>query len=151
MKIYIAGPMSGIEQFNYPAFGKAAEMLRYLGYEAHSPAEMDSPEVRALALASKTGDLTELGPSGETWGDMLAADVKMITDELDGVLLLDGWGQSRGARLEAFVCLSVRKPLFQLAGDTLLRRNDSSVLNAILNAMSISDRNETRYDEKEST
>ncbi len=145
MKIYIAGPMSGIAQFNYPAFEQAAATVRGLGYDAHSPAEMDSPEVRALALASTTGNLAELGPSGETWGDMLAADVKLIADKLGGVLLLDGWAQSRGARLEAFVCLSVQKPLFQLADDTLLQRSNSSVLNAITNRMSVTDRDETRY------
>jgi len=146
MKIYIAGPMSGIAQFNYPAFDRAAASIRELGFDARSPAEMDSPEVRALALASTTGDLAELKSSGETWGDMLAADVKMIADELDGVCLLEGWHDSRGARLEAFVCLSVRKPLYRiLMSGKMVERSPQSVLDIIYADMSNAGRDESRY------
>lgn len=116
-KYYIAGPMSGIPKFNYPAFFEAAEALRSRGYEVVSPAEMDSPDVQALALASTEGNLAELGSTGETWGDMLAADVKLIADEVDGVVLLPGWHRSRGACLEAYVCLTVQKQLKVYLGD----------------------------------
>ena len=111
MKYYIAGPMSGIAQFNYPAFFDAAEQLRNAGYDVVSPAEMDSPEVQAAALASEEGNLSELADTGESWGDMLSADVKLIADDVDGVLVLPGWEKSRGARLEAFVAVCVQKPV----------------------------------------
>ena len=41
MRLYLAGPMSGIKDFNFPAFNEAAEHLRKLGYEVFNPAEDD--------------------------------------------------------------------------------------------------------------
>lgn len=114
MKLYLAGPMSGYPQFNYPAFYAAADMLRAQGYEVVSPAEMDSKELQALALKSTNGTFKDIEGANETWGDMLARDVKLVADVVDGVCLLPGWENSRGARLEAFVCASVQKPVFRL-------------------------------------
>ena len=37
MKIYIAGPMSGLPEMNYPAFFAEATRLRGLGYEVINP------------------------------------------------------------------------------------------------------------------
>ena len=102
MKYYLAGPMSWVPQFNIPLFDRASAELRANGYEIFNPAELDSPEIRRRALLSKDGapdDVTSI----ETWGDMLARDVKIIADEADGVVFLDDWEDSRGARLEAFV------------------------------------------------
>ena len=44
-----------------------------------------------------------LGCTDETWGDMLARDVKLIADGVAGIIFLPGWQRSRGARLEAYV------------------------------------------------
>lgn len=104
MRVYIAGPMTGIPQFNYPAFDAAAECLRRQGHEVFSPAEMDDPETRRLAMASPDGSPGSGTANGETWGDFLARDVKLIADsELDAVVVLPGWERSRGARLETFI------------------------------------------------
>jgi len=120
-KVYIAGPMSGIPQFNYPAFDAAAAILRAQDYEIQSPAEMDDPNIREAALASETGNFREFdgilernGHQPETWGDFLSRDVKLVADEIDAIVLLPGWEASRGARLEVFVALSVQKPVGEL-------------------------------------
>jgi hypothetical protein len=108
--------MSGIPQFNYPRFTEVAEILREeYGHEVLNPAEMDSPEAQEAALASPNGDFSELRAGGcdETWGDFLREDVKIIADEVDGVVLLENWEPSRGVRLEAFVAASVMKPVYQ--------------------------------------
>ncbi len=119
MKYYIAGPMSGKPQFNYPAFDAAAEKLRDAGIEVVSPAEMDSKEVRAIAMASKHGNLSEFN-SDSTWGDFLCRDVKIVADEVDGVVVLPGWLNSRGARLEAFIALTVQKPVMSFGRSSLI-------------------------------
>ena len=119
MKIYLAGPMSGIPQFNYPAFDAAAAYLRDNGFDVMSPAEMDDPNIRAAALASPDGahrefqdTLERAGHQPETWGDFLARDVKIVADQCDGIVLMEGWAGSRGARLEVFIALQVQKPVF---------------------------------------
>jgi hypothetical protein len=111
MKLYIAGPMSGIPQFNFPAFLAAAELLREQGFDVICPAEIDNEEDGGLAMESECGNLSE---TEKTWGDFLMRDVKIIADEADGVVLLPGWADSRGARLETFVAVQVQKPVFEL-------------------------------------
>jgi len=108
MKLYIAGPMTGLPQFNVPLFDAVTKLLRDQGHEVISPAELDSKDVRTEALASSDGKLDPGQKiAGETWGDMLARDVKVIADDgVTHVVVLPGWTKSRGARLEAFVaCL----------------------------------------------
>jgi len=105
MRVYIAGPMTGIRQFNYPAFIAAAERLRRGGYDVVSPAELDDPADKAAALASPDGAMLQYSNgTGKTWGDFLARDVKLLADDgIEAIVVLDGWEQSRGARLETFV------------------------------------------------
>ena len=56
MKWYLAGPMSGIPQFNFPLFMKAAQELRDVHeLDIVSPAELDDEETKAAALASPDG------------------------------------------------------------------------------------------------
>jgi hypothetical protein len=97
MKWYLAGPMSGYDQQNFPLFDRVAKTLREQGYDIVSPAELDSPEERAIALANAR--------SASTWGDFLSRDVKIIADQVQGIIFLPDWSMSRGARLEATVGL----------------------------------------------
>jgi hypothetical protein len=107
MKVYIAGPMTGIPKFNVPLFDHVALQLRNQGFEVVSPAELDSPEMRREALRSKDGALGPLEyATGETWGHVLARDVKMLCDTgIEAIVLLPNWWQSRGATLETTVGL----------------------------------------------
>ena len=112
-KFYIAGPMTGIPQFNFPAFDVAAASLRSYGYLVVSPVELDEPSARAAALANETGDPEQYNAdTGETWGDLLARDVKLIADEVSAVVALEGWEESKGARLEVFVARTCGKPVY---------------------------------------
>ena len=109
---YLAGPMSGIKQLNFPLFYKAAKHLRLAGYDIVSPAEMDDEQTVKDALASD-GEYTGRG----TWGDFLSRDVKIIADSVDGIIFLPNWHRSKGARLEAYVAL--------VCGHTQFRYYDS--------------------------
>jgi len=102
MKIYLSGPMSGAKDLNYPAFHEGAAILREQGYEVINPAEDDEPD--------------------NTWGQNLGADVTIIADEVDGVVVLPGWHKSRGARLEAYTALCCNKPVFDLQGMELYKK-----------------------------
>lgn len=109
---YLAGPMSNLPQFNYPAFYRIAGKLREMGYKIQSPAELDSPETVEAAMASGDGSLGSGVVNGETWGDFLARDVKLIADQVDGIIAMPTWYKSRGARLEVFVANLCRKPVW---------------------------------------
>lgn len=104
MRGYLAGPMTGLPQFNFPAFDAEATRKRADGHDVISPAELDRPETRAAALASEDGAPGSGTTSGETWGDFLARDVKLIADGgLECIWVLPDWQRSRGARLETFI------------------------------------------------
>jgi hypothetical protein len=108
MKVYIAGPMTGIPQFNIPAFDAAAADLRLEGWDVVSPAELDDPAIRAISLASPDGAIATLESHGQTHGDFLARDVKLIADDgIEAIVVLPGWEKSRGARHETFVAAAL--------------------------------------------
>lgn len=78
--IYVAGPMSGLPDLNYPAFHAVAHDLRALGYRVENPAENPVPAC------------------GSWEGYMRLAIAQLVT--CDEIHMLRGWSQSRGARLE---------------------------------------------------
>ena len=43
-RLYVAGPMTGLPDHNYPAFAEAAARLRAVGYEVESPANSSDQE-----------------------------------------------------------------------------------------------------------
>ena len=106
-KIYLAGPMSGLPQFNFPAFFAAADQLRAAGFEVVSPAEIDNEEDKGAALRSPDGQSVKRTDGvSKTWGDFLARDVKLLADTgIQGIVFLPNWQNSKGAKLEAFVGL----------------------------------------------
>ena len=113
MRAYLAGPMSGVPQFNFPAFDAAADHLRAAGHDIVSPAELDDPATREAARNSSDGSFGSGTVNGETWGDFLARDVKLIADEgIEAIIVLPGWEGSKGARLETFVASLKDLPIF---------------------------------------
>lgn len=129
MKLYISGPMSGKPMFNIPAFDRMARKLRERGHDVVSPAELDSAEFRLLCLKSKDGDIEQLkvdaiaaGLEPETWGDLLARDVKLLADDgIEGIVVLEGWGKSRGAALETFTARLANIPILAFWSDDTLK------------------------------
>lgn len=100
MKVYLAGAMAGIKDFNFPAFKAAAEKLRSEGHTVFSPAEKDLETHGEEALKSATGDVAEVTAKGFSLRDALYEDTKFICLEADAVALLPGWENSKGAQAE---------------------------------------------------
>jgi len=107
---YLAGPMRGIEEYNFPAFRAAAEALRRRNWEIFSPAERDESDDEAMrehAARRDSGDWSEALPFAYYMEHDLAAVCKM-----DAVIVLEGWEASQGARLEAVTAVEVGHPVF---------------------------------------
>ncbi|ROT46097.1 DUF4406 domain-containing protein [Pusillimonas sp. NJUB218] len=80
MKIYIAGPMTGLPDLNFPAFHAAAKLLRDEGHTVVNPAELN------------------IEP-GASWQQCMRIDIRELVT-CEGIFLLPNWTLSRGARLE---------------------------------------------------
>lgn len=100
MKIYLAGPMRGIPEFNFPAFIAAAKVLRADGHEVFNPAERDMQAHGVGLVAGTSGDLKEIEKKGFSLREALGADLKFICAEADAIVLLPGYENSKGARAE---------------------------------------------------
>ncbi|MDT0137253.1 DUF4406 domain-containing protein [Acidovorax sp. PRC11] len=80
MRIYVAGPMTGIPELNFPAFHAAAAALRAEGHHVENPAEINAdPEAQ--------------------WLDCMRMDIARLVT-CDAVYMLPGWQNSRGALVE---------------------------------------------------
>ncbi|MGL5281915.1 MAG: DUF4406 domain-containing protein [Plesiomonas shigelloides] len=78
MKIYIAGPMTGYENFNRDEFNKVADLIKARGDVPLNPAIL---------------------PDGLTQGEYMAICLQMVHIS-DGVYMLKDWLKSEGARIE---------------------------------------------------
>ena len=109
--LYIAGPMSGIVDFNYPAFNEAERDLKAVGYEVINPAgkggEGDSGEgVYHISQLAQFWDNKRKGRSGvDAWVAYIIRDIKIIHEECGGIALLPDWRYSKGARIEEIVAV----------------------------------------------
>jgi len=102
-RVYVAGPMTGLEDFNYPAFNAVADRLRAKGYQVENPADHGTVE-------------------GAAWADYMAYDLTRLG--LCGVIaLLPGWEKSQGAQLEVLIA--------ERLGMTVVNAHDLLVAEAI--------------------
>lgn len=100
MKVYLAGPMTGIPHFNYPAFNAAAAKLRAEGCEVFNPAEYDVITY-GKDISNPDGDAEKAtAEHGFDRRAALKADLAWICDHADAIALLPGWDRSSGARAE---------------------------------------------------
>ncbi|AJW97579.1 hypothetical protein BM43_3190 [Burkholderia gladioli] len=92
MKLYLAGPMTGIPDLNFPLFHAEASRLRGLGFEIVNPAEINADKSRC-------------------WRDCMKADIRELV-LCDGIVMLPDWERSKGARLEHHIALTLSLPIF---------------------------------------
>ena len=94
MIVYLAGPMSGYDDFNRPAFDAAATFLRERDYTVLSPAELF--------------DHTDL-----SWDFYMRASIRLMLNA-DAVVLLPGWEKSRGAVIEHDLAYGLEMGIYTL-------------------------------------
>ena len=81
-RVYLSGPMTGLPEYNFPAFNAAAEVLRGNGLDVVNPAEIngfDTPYIECLRK-----------------------DIEALC-RCDAIALLPGWEKSNGAHLELHI------------------------------------------------
>lgn len=101
MRVYIAGPMRGIANFNYPAFNEAAAKLRAEGHEVFNPAEKDIKTYGKEVQNNPRGSVAKAEKEhGFSLREALAADTRWVCLNADAVALLPGWSKSKGACAE---------------------------------------------------
>ena len=110
--VYLSGPMTGLPDFNRPAFHAAAAALREQGYVVINPAEVD------------------LGPDA-TWADYMRIHLAEIARRVTRVFVLPGWESSRGAQLEVHVARSLGLPVVPAPTP---EDPDAAVIEAIITA-----------------
>lgn len=108
MRLYIAGPMTGLPQFNYPAFFEAEEQLKKLGHVPLNPARNDGE-----TLAEAVQEAGTIDKPAHSWEWYLRRDIPHAVSA-DGIVVLPGWQKSRGANLEMHIATALGMPVFIL-------------------------------------
>lgn len=90
--IYLAGQMTGLPGFNYPAFNKMQKKLEGQGFKVINPATLNK--------------------AGEPWINCLRNDLSHIVKKCYAIAVLDNWRNSRGARLEVSTASQLGLPIF---------------------------------------
>lgn len=85
-RVYVAGPMTGFPELNFPAFHAVAAHLRSEGFEVVNPAELNDGE--------------------KSWADCMRTDIAQLVT-CDAVVTLPGWPASKGASLEVEIARSL--------------------------------------------
>lgn len=93
MRVYLAGPMTGRPEFNYPAFRAAALKWRAEGHDVLDPSQ-------------KFGGRTDLPYEVYIKGSILDVLVS------DAIALLPGWEDSKGASLENAIATALGYPRY---------------------------------------
>lgn len=115
-KIYLAGPMRGYPEFNFPNFRRYAQNLRDCGFEVFSPAERDIEfHGTDISKGNITGDENEARDKhGFDLRHALGDDLAWICREADIIALMPGWEKSKGASAEYATALALGLEVVEL-------------------------------------
>ena len=103
--LYLCGSITKDREGYVRKFAAAAAVLRLDGFDVISPVELDDPEHAAEALDD---------PYGERYEELLARDLGIIErDDVDAVVVLPDWHESRGAWREVDHAMMLDKPVLE--------------------------------------
>lgn len=99
--LYVSGPMSYYPESNIPAFCDACVMLRNMGYEVHSPHEVNIGSTKEMSAEEK-------------WQAFMRADIALLL-KCKTVVCLPDWEFSRGAQLEVHIGSALKMRIIPLS------------------------------------
>ena len=110
MNVYIAGPMRGLPNFNFPAFFAAEQHLVDEYSTTYSlwifnPARRDEEMYGRSISNSPTGDLADIPQF--SLREALGADLNWICENATHLWMLQGWSTSKGAKAEFATALAL--------------------------------------------
>lgn len=116
--VYLAGPMRGIAEYNFPAFLKAADELRSNNLIVISPAEHELEN----GLNPKI-DMVDEGHIQKAFRwDLIA-----ILTKAEIIIVLPGWRNSIGAQLEVQVAQSIGLPVLDFETRRPIKPEDITI------------------------
>jgi hypothetical protein len=102
MKIYLSGPMTGLPDFNRPAFNAMAKLFIERGYDVVNPVD------NGLTDSAK-------------WEEHMRAAIKALMD-CTHIVMLPGYEKSRGAMLEMHIARALGLCIRKLTADGFMER-----------------------------
>nr|DAP21605.1 MAG TPA: protein of unknown function (DUF4406) [Caudoviricetes sp.] len=102
MKIFISGPMTGIQNFNKQSFMMAEARLRLMGHSPFNPSWLNFDK-------------------NWTSEEMLTVDLAALS-VCDGIYLLEGWEDSKGANVEYDYAVEKGKKIFYAGNENDMKK-----------------------------
>jgi len=102
-RVYVAGPMQGKPEFNFPTFNAVAWALREQGHIIFNPAERDIERHHGVDISkgNNEGSLDKVKSThGFSLREALAEDTNFICLVANTIIMLPGWEKSNGAQAE---------------------------------------------------
>ena len=112
MKVYIAGPMAGYPEFNYPAFNRVEDALLRAGESVVNPAKLDGHDSLGDGLDPEGGT----GVTAKLRAEFLKRDFAHLAT-CDAIAMLPGWEYSTGANAELLMARIMDLSVFVVYDD----------------------------------
>lgn len=117
MRLYIAGPISGGPQDltleeKRNRFYEARTALNNAGYGAVVP--LDVVTDQCSGNCNPHGHIGQDGVPTHSWECFMRHDIRSLLD-CDGIATLEGWDQSRGAKVEVGLATGLGMPVYPVA------------------------------------
>ena len=97
--IYIAGPMRGYDDYNYPAFDRQSMILERQGWKVINPADMDRDDEKPINGPHQFNP-DDNYEDHEFMRNALKRDMVAICDECTAIYMMSNWEKSKGAKAE---------------------------------------------------
>lgn len=118
--VYIAGPMRGIENFNFPAFDAARERFVTQGFNVISPADIDRA-AGDVNVDKATYTCTQTDFAFRDFWSLYF--LSKMGNPANGIVLLPGWEKSTGAAGEFFLSRWIGLRFYSVSGAEYVTKN----------------------------